>query len=125
QLYEQAQAQRKRAEQLIERVQSIYQVANAVNAGENLSTVLELAIQHLARSLSADGGAMVLPEDNTLSVASTYQLQPLAPVSSITSPLTDLPHCSEAASNKVPYFLIEEHVQDAEKQWYRQLGLEN
>src|SRR5947209_1610258 len=125
QLYEQAQTQRKRAEQLIERVQSIYQVANAVNAGENLSTVLQLAIQHLVRSLKADGGAIMLLDGNTLSVASTYQLQPLAPVSSITSPLTDLPHCSEAARNKVPYFLTKEHMQDTEKQWYHQLDLEN
>jgi PAS domain S-box-containing protein len=125
QLYEQAQAERKRAEQLIERVQSIYQVANAVNAGENLSTVLELAIQHLTRSLNADGGAIVLLDGHTVSVASTYQLQFLAPISAITSSLSDLPHCSEAARNKVPHFLTEEHMQDAEKQWYRQLDLEN
>lgn len=125
QLYEHAQAQSKRAEQLIERVQSIYQVANAVNVGENLSTVLELAIQQLVRSLNADGGAIVLLAANVLSVASTYRLQPLTPISSISSPLIDLPHCSETARNKAPYFLIEEQAQDTEKYWYRQLGLDN
>src|SRR6185312_13583905 len=41
-LYQQAQTERHRAERLIGRAQSIYQVAMAVNSGEDLSTVLNI-----------------------------------------------------------------------------------
>jgi len=59
-LYQQAQAERTRAERLIERARAIYQVALTVNSEENLSAVLKIAAQHLARGLNADGGEIVL-----------------------------------------------------------------
>src|SRR5258708_22404794 len=61
-LYQQAQAERQRAERLIERVRSIYQVALAVNASEDLSTVFRIAMDNLVRALDADGGAIALIE---------------------------------------------------------------
>src|SRR5579872_1841847 len=48
-LYEQAQAERRRAERLIERAQAINQVAVAVNAGEPLTKVMDMALHHLVQ----------------------------------------------------------------------------
>src|SRR5205823_13383835 len=69
-LYQQAQAERTRAEQLIDRARAIYQVAIAVNSGEDLPTVLEIAVHQLVHGLNADGGSIALLEGETLQIAS-------------------------------------------------------
>src|SRR5579885_785619 len=132
-LYQQAQIERQRAERLIGRAQSIYQVAMAVNSGSDLATVLNIAAQHLAHELSSNGAAIVLLENDTLSLVgqSNHRAHlhsgPLAPaISHIPSAsLTDLPHCLIAAEQKAPLFVTLEEAEEQEKQWYRQLGLDN
>src|SRR5947209_3965156 len=59
-LYQESQAERRRAERLIQRAQAIYQVALTANSGEDLNVVLQIATQHLVRSLNAHGGAIAL-----------------------------------------------------------------
>src|SRR5581483_11630914 len=132
-LYQQAQMERQRAERLIGRAQSIYQVAIAVNSGSNLATVLDIAAHHLAHELSANGAAIVLLEHDTLSLVgqSNHHLHiPSGPLAS-TSPhipsasLLDLPHYLIAAEQKVPLFVTLEEAEEKEKHWYHQLGLDN
>src|SRR5207248_8934209 len=78
-LYQQAQMERRRAEQLIERAQAVNQVAVAVNAGENLAVVLELAIKHLVRGLKAKSGVIAMLDTDmkpgTLRLASVARLE--------------------------------------------------
>src|SRR5216684_140514 len=74
-LYQQAQAERQRAERLIERVRSIYKVALAVNASEDLPAVLEIATHHLLEGLNADGVSIALLENESLHLASSSSQQ--------------------------------------------------
>ena len=74
-LYQQAQAEKRRAEQLIDRARAIYQVALAVNSGEDLPTVLEIANNHLIRRLNADGGSIALLNNETLQLAISSKQQ--------------------------------------------------
>jgi PAS domain S-box-containing protein len=68
-LYQRAESERRRAEQLIERSQAIYQVAMAVNSDEDLPTILSIATQQLQQVLGADSGQILLLEEGRL-----YQL---------------------------------------------------
>ncbi len=147
-LYQQAQMERKRAEQLIERAQAVNQVALAVNAGEDLAAVLEIAINHLVRGLKANSGAIVLldkdPKDATgsgiLHLASVARPQQdvqardakgfsegafttLYPTEQAIGTLVDLPHCYRAAMTGTPLFVSVEQAADDEARWYRGLGL--
>jgi PAS domain S-box-containing protein len=124
-LYQQAQMERKRAEQLIERAQAVNQVALAVNAGEDLTAVLKIAIYHLVQGLKADGGAIVLLEADTLRLATTTRLQQHLPIEQTTIALSDLPHCYQAAITGAPLFVTAEQAKDAENLWYSELGLDN
>lgn len=124
-LYQQAQMERRRAEQLIERAQAVNQVALAVNAGEDLTAVLKIAIFHLVQGLKADGGAIVLLEKDTLLLASTTRLQYHLPGLQATIALSDLPHCYQAAVTGTPLFVTAEQAKDAENLWYSELGLDN
>lgn len=132
-LYQQAQAERQRAERLIGRAQSIYQVAMAVNSGSDLATVLNIAAEHLVHGLSANGAAIVLLEHDTLSLVgqSNHHPQPHSgPLASATAyipsaNLADLPHCIAAAEQKMPLFVPVEEAAEREKLWYHQLGLDN
>ncbi len=121
-IYRQAQNESKRAERLIKRAQSIYEVAIAVNSNEDLSTVLGIATRHLVSGLEADGGTIVLLDNGALLLASTT-----APQSSTsTSPaLMDLPCCSEALQDETPRFFMQNQVTGIEKEWYQQFGLSN
>src|SRR6202035_1186828 len=76
-LYQQAEAERRRAEHLIDRARAIYQVALTVNSGEDLSNVLEVATSNLVAGLYADGGAIVLLDGNRLQLASSHVKQDL------------------------------------------------
>lgn len=141
-LYQQAQMERKRAEQLIERAQAVNQVALAVNAGEDLAAVLEIAINHLVRGLKAESGAIVLldkdPGDTTILrlASATRPMQAreakgfsegtfttLYPTEQAIGRLVDLPHCYRAAMTGTPLFVSVEQLADDEARWYRELGL--
>ncbi len=124
-LYQQAQMERKRAEQLIERAQAVNQVALAVNAGEDLTAVLKIAVQHLVHGLKADGGAILLLETDTLRLASTIRLPHNLPSGQMTIALSDLSHCYQAAMTGTPLFVTAEQAKDAKNLWYSELGLNN
>lgn len=125
QLYNQAQMEHKRAELLVERVQSIYEVANAVNTGVDNATVLKIALQNLISVLSADGAAIALLREDTLSLVSSFHLHPELSNAPISPTLVELPHCCATAINATPCFVRHEEVAGIEKQWYQQLGLQN
>ncbi|MBV9228336.1 MAG: GAF domain-containing protein [Chloroflexi bacterium] len=125
-LYQQAQAERRRAERLIGRAQSIYQVAMAVNSGEDLSHILQIATQHLVDGLDANGAAIALLAGDTLSVVSTTGLYPPSPSDiPIVPTLSELPHCCTATLQGVPLFVTTTQAEGIERDWYQQLGLEN
>ncbi len=65
-LYQRAESERQRAEQLIEQSQAIYQVAMAVNSDEDLPTILEIATQQLRQVLKAESGKILLLEEGRL-----------------------------------------------------------
>jgi PAS domain S-box-containing protein len=123
-LYQQAQAERQRAERLIERVRSIYQVALAVNASEDLSTVFRIAMDNLIRALGADGGAIALIEGDELRLVNSHF--------GYTSPnvnggiqLANLPNCRHVAITGQPFYVKEEEIEGEEILFYRQVGLRN
>ncbi len=121
-LYRQAQNESKRAERLIKRAQSIYEVAIAVNSNEDLSNVLGIATRHLVNGLEADGGTIVLLDNGALLLASTTTPRSYTTTS---PPLIDLPSCSEALRDETPHFFTQEQVTGIEKEWYQQFGLNN
>ncbi len=124
-LYQQAQAERRRAERLIERAQSTYQVAMAVNAGEDLLTVLDIAAQHLMRGLEAHDVAIALLEGDRLSLATTTRQHANGAKISMTPDLMTLPHCCTIAETATPHFVQKEQFEGIEKHWFHQLGFEN
>lgn len=124
-LYQQAQAQQHRAEQLIDRARAIYQVAMAVNSGEDLPTVLEIATHHLVQGLNADGGSIALLDNNTLQLACTNQQHEDIPGTQITATLSDLPNCQHAAQVRTPLFVTAEQAEGEEITWFRKLDLNN
>lgn len=132
QLYKEAQAERKRANILIERMQSIYEVAHAINSGEDLATILHIATQHLIEMLHADGAIITILQENILSVLHHNQLDstasahlPNAPNVSLLPRLTELPHCYQAAMQGTPLFVTAQERKAREQEWYQQLGLQH
>lgn len=121
-LYEQAQAERRRAERLIERAQAINQVAVAVNAGEALTKVMDMALHHLVRALGSDGGVMALLEKDALQVISHTRQQRSMGAS---HEITKLPACYQAAASGLPVFVKARDLMEPERQWFRTLGLGN
>ena len=124
-LYQQAQAEKRRAEQLIDRARAIYQVAIAVNSGEDLPTVLEIANNHLIRRLNADGGSIALLDNETLQLAISSMQQEDFPSTQITASLSQLPNRCHAAQLGTPLFVTLEHAEGEEIIWFRKLGLDN
>ncbi len=145
-LYQQAQMEKRRAEQLIERAQAVNQVAVAVNAGEDLAAVLELAINHLVRGLKAKSGAIVTldteTESGTLRLASlarppqgtqdgTAEASTMESLTTVYSPtrsrvigtLAALPHCHKVAMSGTPLFVTVDQAEIEETRWFRELGL--
>lgn len=121
-LYEQAQAERRRAERLIERAQAINQVAVAVNTGETLTNVMHMALHHLVRALGSDGGVIALLETGMLRVIShTKQQRSMG----VHKKLTALPACHQAAASGLPVFAKARDLTEPERQWFRALGLGN
>jgi PAS domain S-box-containing protein len=123
-LYQQAEAERRRAEHLIDRARAIYQVALTVNLGEGLSKVLEVATSNLVAGLYADGGAIVLLDGNRLQLASSH-VQQDPPIMEARPALTDLENCSKVATTGALLFVKKEEVSGEELRWFHQLGLEN
>src|SRR5207247_6058200 len=124
-LYQQAQTEKQRAEQLIDRARAIYQVAIAANSGEDLTTVLEIANNHLIRKLNADGGLIALLDNETLRlVISSMQLEESS-TTQITATLSKLPNCHHAAQQGKPLFVTAEHAEGEEITWFHNLGLVN
>src|SRR5712692_4995205 len=123
-LYQQAQAERHRAEQLIDRARAIYQVAIAVNSGEDLPAILEIAINNLVQGLNADGGSIALLESDTLRLASSSIQQDILSTQT-TAVLAELPNCGHAAHVCTPLFVAAEQVEGEEITWFRKLSLNN
>ncbi|MBE3560693.1 MAG: GAF domain-containing protein [Ktedonobacteraceae bacterium] len=124
-LYQQVQMEKQRAERLIGRAQSIYQVAMAVNSDNELPAILEIAAHSLARGLDADGATIALLEGDALSVVRTTQLQARSPATSdtyLTLPISDLPHCLAAAERKVPLFVRAEDIEGKERHWLHRIS---
>ena len=124
-LYQQAQAERRRAEQLIERARAIYQVAIAVNSGQDLPAVLEIATYHLVEGLNADGVSIALLENESLHLASSSSQQDDLPATQTMAVLSHLPNCHHAAQIGTPLFVTVEQAEGEEITWFRKLGLHN
>ncbi len=122
-LYQHAHNENKRAERMIKRAQSIYEVALAVNSHEDLSVVLGIATQHLVSGLDAKGGSIFLLDNGALLLASTTELDIMNVA--LSPPLDDLPRCREALEKEEPSFFTQEQVSGIEQAWYQQIGLTN
>ncbi len=123
-LYQQAQMERRRAERLIERARSTYQVALTVNASEDLSTVFKVAMDTLVRELSADGGAVALLESDTLRLVNGHFGYTIAHAQDDV-PLDLLPNCHHAATTGHPLYVKEEEFEGEEMLFCRKVGLHN
>jgi PAS domain S-box-containing protein len=126
-LYQQAQSEWRRAEQLVEHSQSIYQVAMAVNSGEDLPQVLEIATQQLAQGTDALKAAITFSDKDVLTLANTIPA-PLIPTKldrCLAPSLSSLSHCQTAVTNETPIFVTKEQMSKIEQQWFQQLGMEN
>ena len=125
QLYQEAQKERNRAERLIERAQSTYQVATSVNSGKPLSTVLEIATRYLISGAEATGAAIALLTNDTVTLAHTNSLHAHLSRHKLATPLPDLPHCYDAALTGKSVFVTYEATEGKERHWYEQVGLEH
>jgi signal transduction histidine kinase/PAS domain-containing protein len=121
-LYQEAQAERQKADRLITRAQSVYQVAMAVNAGAELPEVLEIATQHLTSQLGARSAVIALLENDRLVLANpgtrphTHSYAP---------PLSAFPHCYSSIQAQGPQFVRHDKLNTAETRWFQQLGMNN
>ncbi|HLX59553.1 MAG TPA: GAF domain-containing protein, partial [Ktedonobacteraceae bacterium] len=123
-LYQQAQAERRRAERLIERARSTYQVALTVNSSEDLSTVFRVAMDNLVRALGADGGAIALLESDELRLVSSHFGYTAANMYDAVQ-LNHLPNCHHVATVGQPLYVKEEEIEGEELLFYRKVGLRN
>ena len=122
-LYQEAQLEKQRAERLIERAQSIYEVAMAVNSGEELSHVLNVAAQHLAKGLCSKQVTIALLEKERLQPAnqSALALASTAPPAQ----LSTFQHCTNVSKKLEPQFIYHDQFSDEELSWFKYLGMEN
>jgi PAS domain S-box-containing protein len=125
QLYQEAQKERNRAERLIERAQSTYQVATSVNSGKPLATVLEIAARHLVSGAEATGVAIALLDDDTITLAYATGLHHSLSRHRLPVSLHDLPHCQSIALSGKSTFVTRESTEGRERRWYEQIGLEH
>ncbi len=124
-LYQQAQTEKRRAEELIDRARSIHQVALTVNSSEDLSSIFTVAMDHLVRGLGADGGVIALLESDALSLVNGNQNGSTMLDAQSTVKLDHLPNCRHAALTGQPMFVAEEQIEGDEILWYRKSGLHN
>lgn len=128
QLYQQVQAEHQRADALVSRAQSIYQVAKAANSGEPLPAVLKIALEHLLYHLKADGSSIVLLEGESIRVVATAPEELPSTIATVPlhePTLADMPHCVQAAREKVPLFVTIQETEGSERHWYHRLSLHN
>jgi PAS domain S-box-containing protein len=124
-LYQQAKAERRRAEQLIDRVRSIYQVAQAVNASEEVSPVFSMAIDYLVRGLEADGGMIALLDSGSLRFVGGADVGVGAPATKNPILLDHMPNCRHAAATGQPLFITAEQAEHEEIPWFRHAGFQD
>ena len=124
-LYQQAQTEKRRAEELIGRARSISQVALTVNSSEDLSTIFTVAMDHLVRGLAADGGVIALLDSDALSLVNSNRNCSTMLDAQSTVKLDHLPNCRHAALTGQPMFVTEEQIEGDEILWYRKSGLHN
>lgn len=124
-LYQQAQAQQRRAEQLIERARAIYQVAMTVNSGEELPAVLRLATRHLVRGLEASNGTAMLLDANETTLHALDQQSASASLPAHSTTLSNLPNFQLAISLGRPMLMSAEQAEKGERTWFRQFNLKN
>ena len=122
-LYQQAQMERRRAEQLIKRAQAVNQVATAVNMGEGLADVLAIALDALVHILDASGGLIVLLEGETPVVVSSQQVKAREEETPAGITISELTHCQQAVRSGMPLLTNSEQTAGREKDWYQALGL--
>ncbi|GHO50060.1 ATP-binding protein [Ktedonospora formicarum] len=124
-LYQQAQNERKRAERLIHRAQSINQVATAVNSGEELPVVLRIAAQQLKQGSEPMEAAITILDQGTLTLqALTYHDQTITPHEQAAFLLPTLPHCQQVADTGNILFVSRGQADPDEQSWFHNLGLE-
>lgn len=125
QLYQEAQKERNRAERLIERAQSTYEVATSVNSGKPLAAVLEIAALHLMSGAEATGVAIALLQGDTVTLAYATGLPLHLSRHKLPVSLQNLPHCHTAALSGKSAFVMRESTEERERLWYEQIGLEH
>lgn len=122
-LFQQAQAQQRRAEQLIERAQTIYHVAMAVNSNEELSTVLKLATEHLVRILGASNGLAMRLNTDERRLLPVDSSGPELPANSLF--LDQLPSIRQILESGTPALVTSEQATEEELPWFRQFKLKS
>jgi PAS domain S-box-containing protein len=122
-LYQQAQAQQRRAENLIARAQAIYHVAMMVNSGEELPAILKLATGYLVRSLQAKDGLALLLETDKNTLRPTDSAHPDFPLTSLL--LENLPNVRSAVQATKPVLITAALAGEQELSWFRLLNLKS
>jgi PAS domain S-box-containing protein len=124
-LYQQARADRRRAEQLIDRMRSIYQVALTVNASEEVAPAFTVAIEHLVRGLEADSGMIALLDSGKLHRVSSTGVEVAYAPQEAPVPLDQMPNCYLAATTGNPVFITENQAKAGEIAWFRDAGFQD
>lgn len=124
-LYQQSKAEQKRAEQLIERVRSIYEVAETINASEDVNTVFSVAIEHLTRGLAAKSGMIALLESGELRQVSSTGDEAAASQLPSSISLARLPNCRHAATSGEALYVTSDQTEEDEILWFRNAGYRN
>ena len=129
-LYEQAQTERRRAEYLAERLQSLHELSFSINSGVSLETVLTKALQHLVSGLDADEALLAITRDDHLHIVDRVTGKASSPSQSHEAyfspspPLSSLTQCLRAAQTRTPRFLSHLQAEGQEATWFRNLGLQ-
>ncbi len=127
-LYEKAQMQQRRAEQLIERARAIYQVAKTVNSSEELPIVLQLATGYLVEGLEASAGLALLLDENQSILRPAGPSDALAeykrlPEESIL--INHLPSFRQVIQSGHPELLSKHNALEGEIAWFYQTVFKN
>ncbi|GCE49528.1 GAF domain-containing protein [Thermosporothrix hazakensis] len=121
-LYQEAQTERMRAERLIQRAQSIYKVAAAVNSGEALATILDIASEQLVQGMGAESTVIALLHADHLIVTGTGGSIARASDFPLSPALSLLPTCEQAAIEGSPRFIRTHQAEAEERAWFQLLG---
>ncbi len=127
-LYQEAKAEHRHGEHLIERAQAIYQVAMAANSGEELPQVLTIAEHHLKCVLGAHSAVITLLEKDYLIPIHLLRSPSETPTTkTLTQSITDLPYCQSTIQNSTPQpqFVTKQQFSGREAVWFQLLGMEN